>query len=272
MNARLPGGILPPPPSPPRGPKWHEVEVLSRRTWTPGLISFRLARPADFRFTPGHYARLGLAEPGGEIVWRPFSMVSGEDEDFLEFFVVLVPDGAFSRRLASIQANDRMLIEKRSFGFLTLDQLASGDDLWMFASGTGLGPFMSILRDPATWRAFRHLVVVHSVRHAAELAYRDDIEAIREGPAAAGVGTRLHYVPVVTRDPEATALHARIPQLILDGRLERFTGIAIESSHSRVMVCGNPDLARDMRALLKSRGFGVGRRGAPGQMAFEKYW
>lgn len=271
MNARLPSGVVPPAPSP-GGPKWHEVEVLSRRTWTPSMISFRLARPADYRFTPGHYARLGLAEPGGDTLWRPFSMVSGDREDFLEFFVVLVPGGAFSRRLATVRAGDRMLVEKRSFGFLTLDQLATGDDLWMFASGTGLGPFLSILRDPATWRAFRHLIVVHSVRHAAELAYRDDIEAIRDSLAGAGTGTRLHYVPVVTRDPEAAALHARIPQLITDGRLEKAVGVPFEVGHSRAMVCGNPDLARDMRSLLKARGFEVSRRGAPGQMAFEKYW
>jgi ferredoxin--NADP+ reductase len=271
MNARMPDGIVPPVKSP-GTPKWHDVAVLSKREWTPGLISFRVARPADYRFTPGHYARLGLAEPGGEVLWRPFSMVSAESDDFLEFFVVLVPGGAFSRRLASIQAGDHMLIEKRSFGFLTLDQLATGDDLWMFSSGTGLGPFVSILRDPATWQAFHHLVLVHSVRHATELAYREEIESIREGPAAAGSIARLHYVPVVTRDPDATALHARIPQLIVDGRLEQATGVALESSHSRAMVCGNPELARDMRALLKARGFEVSRRGTPGQMAFEKYW
>lgn len=271
MNARLPSGILPPAPSP-GGPKWHEATVLSRRTWTPGLISFRLSRPANYRFTPGHYARLGLAEAGGEVLWRPFSMVSAESDGFLEFFVVLVPDGAFSRRLASIQAGDGMLVERRSYGFLTLDQLAPGEDLWMFASGTGLGPFVSILHDARAWRDFRHLVVVHSVRHPEELAYREEIEASRESPFAVGRGARLHYVPVVTRDPEAVALHARIPQLIVDGRLERVTGVRLESGHSRAMVCGNPELARDMRALLKARGFAVSRRGAPGQMAFEKYW
>jgi ferredoxin--NADP+ reductase len=115
-------------------------------------------------------------------------------------------------------------------------------------------------------------VVVHSVRHADDLAYRDEIEGSRESPAAAGTDARLHYVPVVTRDPQAIALHARIPQIIVDGRLERVVGVSLESSHSRAMVCGNPELARDMRALLKARGFAVSRRGASGQMAFEKYW
>lgn len=271
MNARLPGAPLAPAPSS-GSAKWDEVPVLATRVWAPGLISLRVARPAQYRFTPGHYARLGLGKPGGDIVWRPFSMVSAAGADHLEFLVVLVPDGEFSCRLAAIKAGDHVLVEKRSFGFLTLDQLAPGDDLWMLASGTGLGPFISILHDPATWRAYRHLVVVHSVRHASELAYRDEIEATRTSPAAAGTAARLHYVPVVTRDPEAAALHARIPQLILDGRLEQVVGVPLESSHSRVMVCGNPELARDMRSLLGARGFAVSRRGVPGQMAFEKYW
>lgn len=235
-------------------------------------MSFRVTRPEGFRFVPGHYARLGLLDDFGEPVWRPFSMVSGPADDYLEFLVVLVPGGEFSRPLGALKVGDTMLVEKLSYGFLTLNQLAPGEDLWMLASGTGLGPFLSILRDPATWRSFRQLIVVHSVRHAGELAYRNEIDESRTGPAAAGTEARLHYIPVVTREARTQALHARIPQLITDGRLENAAGLRLESSHSRAMVCGNPELARDMRSLLKTRGFEVSRRGTPGQMAFEKYW
>ncbi len=268
MNARLPIAPI----APPSSTKWHEERVISIRHWTPRLVSIRITRPENFHFVPGRYARLGLADHTGEVAWRPFSMVSAESDNFLEFFIVLIVGGQFSRRLADLKVGGSVLIERLTFGFLTLDQLAPGENLWLFSSGTGLGPFVSILAEPATWRDFRHLVVVHSVRHADELAYRDEIEASRNGAAAAGTATRLSYIPVVTRDKHVEALHARIPQLIDDGRLENAAGVRLESGSSRAMVCGNPELARDMRALLKARGFASSRRGAPGQMAFEKYW
>jgi ferredoxin/flavodoxin---NADP+ reductase len=269
MNARLPTEATLPPLA---AIKWREERVIQYWHWTPHIVSFRITRNEGFRFVPGRYARLGLADAAGEIAWRAFSMVSGASDEFLEFLVIVMDGGEFSRRLTALKIGDTVLIEKPSFGFLTLDQLAPGETLWMFASGTGLGPFMSILRDQAPWRAYKHLVLVHSVRHTEELAYRCDIEAIREAHAAIGIGADLRYFPVVTRELEPRTLSARIPQLIIDGRLESAAGIPLESGNSRAMICGNPDMARDMRDLLKSRGFATSRRGAPGQMAFEKYW
>ncbi len=269
MNARLPTEATLPPLA---AAKWREERVIHHWHWTPQLVSFRITRDPAFHFVPGRYARLGLADAAGEVVWRPFSMVSAAHDDFLEFLVVLVAGGEFSRRMAELKVGDTVLMEKPSFGFLTLDQLAPGETLWMFASGTGLGPFMSILRDQVPWRAYKHLVLVHSVRHAQDLAYRRDIVAIRDAHAEIGLGADLRYFPVVTREAEPRTLSARIPQLIEDGRLESAAGIPLESGNSRAMVCGNPELAKDMRSLLKARGFATSRRGAPGQMAFEKYW
>lgn len=269
MNARLPADVAL---APAAAPKWREERVLRSWRWTPRLVSFRISRDPAYHFVPGRYARLGLADAGGEIVWRPFSMVSAAHDDFLEFLVVLVDGGEFSRRLETLKVGDPVLVEKADFGFLTLDQLARGETLWMLASGSGIGPFLSILRDQAPWREFRHLVLVHSVRHAEDLAYREDIVAMREAHAATGIGADLRYVPVVTREAVRGALTARIPQLVEDGRLETATGLNLEVERSRVMVCGNPDLARDMRQWLVKRGFATSRRGVPGQMAFEKYW
>jgi ferredoxin/flavodoxin---NADP+ reductase len=271
MNARLPldpaGDAVRPATA-----KWREERVISIRHWTPSLISFRTSRADGFSFVPGHYARLGFLDAAGNAVWRPFSMVSAVEDDFLEFLAVLVAGGEFSSRLGGMKVGDAILVEKLSYGFLTVDQLAPGDDLWLFASGTGLGPFVSILRDPASWRSFDHLILVHSVRRMAELAYRREIAAIRASAAAAGAQADLRYIPVVTREPEPGMLRTRIPQLITDGRLEDVAGIRLESRHSRAMVCGNPELARDMRSLLVARGFAATRRGVLGQMAFEKYW
>jgi ferredoxin--NADP+ reductase len=163
-------------------------------------------------------------------------------------------------------------VDKASYGFLTVDQLAPGKDLWLLASGTGLGPFLSILHDPAVWRDYRSLILVHSVRRAAELAWREDIAVLPRPELRADATATLRYIPVVTREPGATALAERIPLLLADGRLEAAAGTTLDLADSRLMVCGNPELAKELRRFLGERGYATNRRGVPGQMAFEKYW
>ncbi|MCF8199602.1 MAG: ferredoxin--NADP reductase [Sulfuritalea sp.] len=251
--------------------KWTNERVLSIRYWTPTLLSFRTTRYRSFRFTPGHYTRLALGAEN-DLVWRPFSLASGAYDDFLEFIAVLVPGGAFSEPLGQLRTGDTIRVDKASYGFLTIDQLAPGKDLWLLASGTGLGPYLSILRDPAVWQNYEHLILVHSVRHASELAWRDDIAKFPEGEMFAEAKATLSYLPVVTREAGATALAERIPLLLADGRLEAAAGTALDLESSRVMVCGNPEMARELRQLLSRRRFTTNRRSLPGQMAFEKYW
>ena len=243
--------------------------VLAIRHWTPTLLSFRCTRPAAFGFTPGHYTRLGLGATG-DMVWRPNSLTSARDDDFLEFIAVLVPGGAFSEKLKDLRVGDTLGVDKTTYGFLTVDQLATGKNLWLLASGTGLGPFVSILRDATVWQNFERLILVHSVRHSAELAWREEIAALPGlfGPAQA----TLSYIPVVTREPGATTLAERIPLLLADRRLETAADCPLSIAGSRLMVCGNPDLAKELRQYLGARGFATNRRGVPGQMAFEKYW
>lgn len=268
---------------PPAAPKWTEQTVLSVHRWTDALLSFRISRDAAFRFTPGHYARLGLAAADGTLVWRPFSMVSAADAPELEFIATLVPDGEFSALLARIEPGSRMLVDKASFGFLTADRVAPGTDLWMLASGTGLGPFVSMLRSADVWTQFRTLTVVHSVRYAHDLAYRVELEALVRAPAAsaralngatpgAACLAALRYVPVVTRETVPGALGQRIPQLIESGQLQQAVGLPLDPQPSRVLVCGNPDMNAELRRLLTARGFRTPRRGLAGQMAFENYW
>lgn len=253
-------------------PKWTTETVLSVHHWTPTLISLRTTRPQDYRFKPGHYARLGLVAPDGSEVWRPISMVSASSDEALEFFIILIPDGLFSEGLRPLRAGDSLRVDRLSYGFMTLDQLAAGADLWLLASGTGLGPFVSMLRDTEVWQQFERLIVVHSVRRAAELAYGDELRALaaqaRDDPGRA----QLTYLPIVTREPGATALAERLPQLLDAGRLEAAAGTTLTLAGSRLMVCGNPAMAQEVRQLLAARGFTTSRRNAPGQMAFENYW
>ena len=259
-------------PAPPAAARFTTQTVLALRHWTPSLLSFRTSRALGFRFTPGHYARLGLDDANEGVVWRPFSVVSGAHDLYLEFFAVLVPGGDFSGPLSRTREDDAILVEKASYGFMTIDRFAPGKDLWLLASGTGLGPFLSILRDPATWQIYDSLVLVHCVRHGGDLAYRDEIAAIPNEELLAALSAQLKYVPVVTREPWPGALSARIPQLIEDGRLEHAAGLKLDPQRSRIMVCGNPEMTRELRRQLTGRGFRVNRRAEPGQLAFENYW
>lgn len=134
--------------STPINEKWTTERVLSLHHWTPSMLSFRITRPENFRFTPGHYTRLGLEMEDGTMIWRPYSLVSAPHDDYLEFLAILIPNGAFSSCLTRLQAGGSIHVDKVSLGFLTVDQLEDGSDLWFLASGTGLGPFISILHDP----------------------------------------------------------------------------------------------------------------------------
>lgn len=245
--------------------RWTLERVTGISRWTSRVLSFSVTRPQGYRFSPGHYARVGLPDDAGELVWRPLSMVSSPAEDVLEFVAVTVPEGAFSACLEKLAHNSVVAIDKSCFGFLTLDQLARGQDIWLLASGTGVGPFVSMLRDGTVFDAFQRINLAHSVRQAEELVYRDYLQTlVRENPG-------FRYVPIVTR--EAGGLFAeRIPDLLTSGRLEKATGVQLDSATSRVMVCGNPEMTRQLREILTARGFATGRRGQPGQMAFEKYW
>lgn len=255
--------------------KWTEERILGIRRWAPQLFSFRTTRHPGFRFAPGQFARLGLAPagaPSGEAVWRAYSMASANYDEHLEFFSIVVPGGEFTTRLASLQAGGRILIEKSAYGFLTTDRFVGGRDLWLLASGTGIAPFLSILHDPQVWQDYENLILVYSVRKARDLAYEAEIAALTHHELLAEGKARLHYVPVVTRGPAPGRLDARITQLLEEGRLEAATGLPLSVEHSRVMVCGNPQMAADLRKQLLARGLQVGRRGQPGQLAFENYW
>ena len=260
------------PQSPAARDRWTAQPVRSVRRWTDTLLSFRIGRDAAFRFVPGQYARLGLAGADGEVVWRPFSMVSAPDDEHLEFVATLVPGGAFSTLLAGVGEGDAVLVDRSAFGFLTVDRVAAGRHLWLLASGTGLGPFVSMLRDAAAWDAFETIVLAHSVRREDELAYRAELEALAAQDAMDAPRAQLRYLPIVTRHAVPGLLGQRIPQLIERGDLQQAAGVSLSVADSRVLVCGNPEMSAALRGLLTARGFVTPRRGLPGQMAFENYW
>ena len=263
--------------------KYTRQRITSIRRWSDHLFSFRITRDRAYRFTPGQFARIGVyrddthgARSGPRFIWRAYSIVSADYDGHLEFYSIVVPDGDFTTQLARLEVGDELLIEKRPYGFLTLDRFENGRDLWMLSSGTGIAPFLSILHDLGAWEQYERLILVHSVRQAHELVYRDTVDAFRAhevfGPALADNPNKLVYVPIVTRELIYGVLHARIPALLANGELEAAAGVRLDPARSRLMVCGNPDMVDDIRVHLAHAGYAVSRRGQPAQVAVENYW
>lgn len=248
--------------------KYTRQTIVSIRTWVPDkLFSLRVTRDPAFAFQPGQFARLGLAEAGAPpdaqpTLWRAYSMVSAPHEPELEFYSIVVPEGPFSPRLARLRPGDALYVDRTAFGFLTLDRFPDGEVLWLLATGTGLSAYLSMLRDPTARQRFPRIVLVHGVRTASELAYREELEAL-EG---------VRYLPIATREALPGMPQARLTTLIADGGLETLAGLPLDPSTSRVMLCGNPGMLAEARKLLGERGFAPGRRGVPGNLAVENYW
>ncbi|WP_394375513.1 ferredoxin--NADP reductase [Stutzerimonas frequens] len=252
--------------------KFTRQRLLEVQTLTPNLFTLRTSRDPGFRFTAGQFARLGVRKPSGCIVWRAYSMVSAPHDEFLDFFSIVVPDGEFTSELSRLKVGDELLVDKQAFGFLTLDRFPDGRDLWLLATGTGIAPFLSILQDFEAWQRFERIILVYSVREARELAYQQLIAELPQRDYLEGLGTKLLYLPVVTRERVPGALHGRITALIENGELERAADLQLTPEHSRIMLCGNPQMIEDTRAVLKARDLNLAMTRRPGQVAVENYW
>ncbi len=271
------------------------VTVLSKTTWTPNLFSFTVTRPDSFKFTAGQFVRLGvnpsklkyyheqtqdklqdnsLNEALNDDIFRAYSIVSSPFDEVIEFFSIVIEDGAFTSQLQHLQVGDELLLNTTPFGFLTLAryQKPLPKDLWLLATGTGLAPFLSMLQDLKTWEDYEHIVLAYSARSKAELAYVDQIERLQQdfgelvdNPA------KLIFVPIVTRESVEGALSERLPPLLLNGKLEEKAGLTLDIDNAHVMLCGNPDMVEDTKETLKSLGMVMNRRGE-GNIAVENYW
>lgn len=224
---------------------YSEQTVQWVRPWSPRTFSFAVSRPERLAFRNGEFLTLGLRREG-RLVARAYSIVSTNDADHLEFLSIHVPDGPLTSLLAQVRPGDTVWVNDKPTGTLTLDHVRRGRVLYMLATGTGLAPFMSLARDPETHRRFEHVVLVHSVRTVAELAYRDELTAREDG--------RFHYVPTVTREPFPTG--QRGADLFRSGELSRQLDLpAPDPEQDRVMICGNPAMVKEMTAFLKDAGW-----------------
>jgi len=245
--------------------KWVEGRVAGRRRWTERLFSIRVDAPVD-PFRAGQFTRVAL-DIGAERVARPYSYVNAPDERPLEFFFITVTQGPLTPRLAALDPGEPVWVAPKPSGMLTLAEVPEAEQLWLLSTGTAIGPFLSILKTPEPWQRFSRVVLVHAVRAAAELAYRELIEDI-----AGRRGAQFAYIPFVSREDHGFAIRGRIPEAIRDRRLEARAGIEISAGESQVMVCGNPAMVEDTLAVLEARGLRRNKRKEPGQVSVETYW
>jgi ferredoxin--NADP+ reductase len=247
---------------------WLHAKVIENRAWTQALFSLRVQCPA-LQFEAGQFVRIGLdMEEGnaGSRIARPFSFVNAPDDPVLEFYGVVVPEGPLSPRLARLKAGDTLIVADNPAGWLILSELPPAGELWLVATGTGIAPFLSMLRTAAPWQRYQRVILVHGVRRAEELVYRELIEDLARRHAG-----RLTYVRFVSREELPGALHGRIPAAVADGRLEA-AAAPISPERSQFMLCGNPEMLRDMQAALVARGLKKHRRRSPGQISVESFW
>jgi ferredoxin--NADP+ reductase len=248
----------------------NQETVLDVHHWTDRLFSFRTTRDAAFRFENGQFTMVGIPVAGRPLL-RAYSMVSPNYDDGLEFFSIKVPNGPLTSRLKDIKVGDPVLIGRKPTGTLVQDSLLPGRHLFLLATGTGLAPFLSIIRDPQVYERFDKLVLVHGCRWAADLAYSETIERRLGDDPFIGplVRAKLIYYPTLTREPYRH--NGRITALLSSGQLTDDLGLpAPDPAHDRIMICGGPGMLADLVALADTRGFAEGSSAEPGSYVVEK--
>ena len=243
---------------------WLEGKVVDNRRLNEYLTS--LIIDVDIGgYEAGQFVRIGLPD-GDDVLARPYSLVNTPQEKHLEVYFTLVEQGPLSPRLFELRSGDNILVADNPSGFLTVSEVPESRHLWMIATGTGIGPFLSILKSEAAWQQFEKIVLCYSVSYANEMAYREVIAGIRDNH-----GDQFRFVPVVTRESHEGALGSRVPALMQNGSLEQHAGITINAEDSHVMMCGSSAMITDVSAELMSRDMKKHRRRDPGHFTTEKY-
>ncbi|MES2415580.1 MAG: ferredoxin--NADP reductase [Pseudomonadota bacterium] len=249
---------------------FNEERVLSVHHWTDKLFTFTTTRDTSLRFSNGHFTMIGLRVNDKPLL-RAYSIVSANYEEHLEFLSIKVPDGPLTSRLQHIKVGDSIIVGKKPTGTLLIDYLLPGKRLYLLSTGTGLAPFMSVIRDPATYEAFEQVILVHGVRQADELAYHDMV--LDHLPQHEFLGEmiqkQLLYYPTVTR--ESYRNMGRVTDLMESGKMfEDLKLPNLDVANDRVMICGSPHMLKDLKHMLETRGFKEGTTTTPGDFVIER--
>lgn len=246
-------------------PKWCPAKVVEKKIWTDGLFTLTIESDNVQAFSPGQFLHLALGDEENRVN-RPYSVASPHGKQ-LDFFIVRVDDGELTPRLWDLGPGDSLEVSERAAGSFTLKKTPDASVLWLVSTGTGLAPYIAMLRTDEPWERFEKIVMVHGVRVAADLAYTEELKSLEtkyEG--------RFKLVQTLTREETPDTMHGRIPNLVVDGLLESHVGWEITKDNSAVLLCGNPAMLDDMEAKLGDRGMTKHRTKAPGQIVLERYW
>lgn len=249
----------------------NSERVLSVRHWNNSLFSFTTTRDRALRFENGQFVMIGLAQERKPLL-RAYSIVSANHEDYLEFFSIKVPDGPLTSQLQHLKTDDEVLVSRKPTGTLLITDLHPGRNLYLLSTGTGLAPFLSIVRDPATYERFERVIVLHGVRYIDDLAYHDLLSHALPNDELLGdmISAQMHYYPVVSREPFDNCGH--VTTLLDAGKVTDDLGLEpLDPRHDRAMICGSPAMLEDSATLLDARGFEVSPHiGAPGDYVIER--
>ncbi|MGF1699894.1 ferredoxin--NADP reductase [Photobacterium makurazakiensis] len=244
---------------------WIPAEVITNRHWNNDLFSLVLKANIE-PFKAGQFTKLGL-EIDGKMIQRAYSFVNPPNNNNIEVYATRVADGLLSPRLHALNSGDTVFVSARANGFFTLDEVPDGEHLWLLSTGTAIGPYLSLLREKTVWQRFRKIILVHAVRFSADLSYQAEINSLKEA-----YPEQLIVQPFVSREPAMLSLPGRVPQAIADGMLERHVGLPLSPEKSQIMICGNPEMVRETKAILETMGFIKNLRRKPGQITVEHYW
>ena len=248
-----------------------EEEVLTVHHWTDRLFSFTTTRDQALRFSNGHFTMIGLRGENGKPLLRAYSIVSPNYEEHLEFLSIKVPDGPLTSKLQHIQVGDKIVVGRKPTGTLLIDYLLPGKNLYLLSTGTGMAPFLSIIRDPDTYERFEKVILVHGVREVKELAYHDYLtqELPQHEFLGEMVSKQLLYYPTVTREPFKN--QGRLTDAIESGKMFSDLGMpALDPANDRIMICGSPQMLKDSKHMLETRNFKEGNTTTPGDFVIER--
>ncbi|CBJ83396.1 ferredoxin-NADP reductase [Xenorhabdus bovienii str. Jollieti] len=245
---------------------WVTGKVTDITNWTDSLFSIKVHAPIE-RFTAGQFAKLAL-EIEGERIQRAYSYVNSPDDNSLEFYLVTVPEGKLSPRLAELKNGEELLVTEQAAGFFVLDEIPDCQTLWMLSTGTAIGPYLSILQQGENLERFENIVLVHAVRLEQDLSYLPMMQQLEKKFQG-----KLRIQTIVSREKCPDSLMGRIPALIESGELEAAVGLPMQAENSHIMLCGNPQMAKDTQQLLKEqRNMAKHLRRKPGHITSEQYW
>ena len=246
-------------------PKFLNGSVITATRWNQRLCTLKIDVNLP-KFEAGQFVSVGL-DIDGKPDMRPYSLINPPSSEFIEIYFNTVPEGSLSTRLYQCKAGDSLLVSPQAAGFFTLSEVPQGKNLWLIATGTGIGPYLSMLATSTPWRRFEKIVLVHSVSTADELVYKPQIEILKEQHPG-----QLISVYCVTREKIAYGLQRRIQPCLADGELEASAGIALSAGDSQVMLCGNRNMINDVITMLATRGMKKNLRRNPGQITTEHYY